>query len=116
MNRLLSAKSRIHTTMKRQTLSDRAARTRTFIQAGGLLNLSGLFDICQIEQGDDLQFDTDSQDKAATLLGILLDAVDKIPDPPDAGQMENWRASGTRLLKQRAAQKAYQKMKGRPYS
>ena len=63
--------------------------------------------------GDDLQFDIDSRDKAATLLGILLDASYAIPDPPDAGQMETWRESGTRTLKQRAAQVNYQKMKRR---
>lgn len=111
MNKLLSSQSRIHTTIKNQSLNDRRARTRTLIAIGGLVKLSGLFHICQIEEGDDLQFDINSRDKAATLLGMLLDTAYNIPDPPDAGQMESWREAGTRLLKQRAAQMVYQKKK-----
>ena len=79
-----------------------------------MVNLTALPQICQIEMGDDLQFDIDSRDKAATLLGILLDTTHTIPDPPDAGQMETWRESGVRLLKQRAAQVNYQKMNRKP--
>jgi ATP-dependent DNA ligase len=114
MNRALSSQSRIQTTTKRQTLNERAARTRTLIQTGGLLKLSGLFTVCEIEEGDDLQFDITSRDKAALLLGILMEAMDKISDPPDTRLLECWRESGTRLLKQRAAQNVYQKLKRRP--
>ena len=114
MNKALSSQSRIQTTTKKQTLNDRAARTRTLIQTGGLLKLSGLFNICEIAEGDDLQFDISSRDKAALLLGILMDAADKISAPPNIRLIECWRESGTRLLKQRAAQNVYQKLKRRP--
>lgn len=114
MNKALSSQSRAQTIANRQTLNDRAAKTKTKIQAGGLVKLSGLFDICEIEEGDDLQFDIVSRDKAALLLGILLEAANKVSNPPDAGLLEYWRGSGIRLLKQRAAQTAYQKMKRRP--
>ena len=113
INKTLSDQARLQTTIKTETLRHRRARTRTLIQAGGLLNLSGLLQICQIEEGDDLQLNFGSLDKAAVLLGILLDTADAISDPPDAGQMEAWRELGTRLLKQRAAQMTYQKMRHR---
>jgi hypothetical protein len=106
MNKLLSSRSKLNATLEG---NDRRARTRTLIQVGGIVKLSGLFPICRIEEGDNLQYDIGSRDNAALLLGILLDAVHNISDPPDAAQMETWRASGTRLLKQRAAQMAYQK-------
>ena len=113
MNNTLSSQSRIHTTINHQAVNDRRARTRLLIQLGALINLTALPQICQIEEGDDLQFDIESRDKAATLLGILLDTTHNIPDPPDAGQMETWRESGTRVLKQRAAHVNYQQRKGK---
>ena len=106
MNRILSSRSKLNATRES---NDRRTRVRMYIQVGGIVKLSGLFPICQIEEGEDLQYDIDSRDKAALLLGILLEAAEKIPDPPDAGDMESWRALGTRLLKQRAAQTAYKK-------
>jgi len=117
MNRTLSSQSRLNTVIKGQALrqssgqafNDRRARTRTLIQAGSLIKLSGLFTICEIEEGEDLQFDFNSRDKAATLLGILSEAAEAITNPPNAAQMETWRALGTRLLKQRAADVAYRK-------
>lgn len=111
MNKALSSQSRLNVTITKQAFNDRRARTRTLIQLGSLIKLSGLFAICEIEEGEDLQFDFDARDKAATLLGILSEAAEKIPNPPDAGQMETWRALGTRLLKQRAAERAYRKGK-----
>lgn len=106
MNRILSSRSKLNATLEGNA---RRARSRMLIQVGGIVKLSGLFPICQIEEGEDLQYDIDSRDKAALLLGILLDAAHNISDPPDAAQMETWCASGTRLLKQRAAQTAYKK-------
>jgi len=111
INRYLSTQSHFHAAIKAESVAYRRARTRTLIQCGGLLKISGLLEICQIQEGDDLQLDLESYDKAATLLGILLDAAVAIPNPPDSGEMETWRESGTRLLKQRAAQMTYQKGK-----
>ncbi|MEI8295765.1 MAG: conjugal transfer protein TraD, partial [Alphaproteobacteria bacterium] len=55
--------------------TERRARTRLLIQLGSLINLAGLSLLCDIEEGDDLQLDIGSRDKAALLLGILLDIV-----------------------------------------
>ena len=95
--------------MNGKTLPYRRARTRTLIQVGGLVSLSGLLSICHIEEGEDLQADIESRDKAATLLGIFLEAVEKIPNPPQAHQVECWREAGIRALKVRSAQTAYPK-------
>jgi hypothetical protein len=111
MNRTLSSSSRLNATLKGQALGDRRSRTKMLIQVGALVKMSGLLPICDIEEGEDFQFDIASRDKAAILLGIILEAVGKISSPPDAGLLECWRESGTRFLKQRAAQAAYQKAK-----
>jgi hypothetical protein len=109
INRALSAQSRLQNVIRSEAATFRRARTRTLIACGGLLKISGLLEICQIQEGEDMQFDFEAYDKAAVLLGILLDAVAAIPNPPDAGEMETWRESGTQLLKQRVAQMTYQK-------
>jgi len=88
-------------------ISPRKARTRTLIQAGGLLKLSGLFDICSIKDGDDLQADLTMLDKAATLLGILMETVRTISPNPSQQDLECWQQSGVSVLKQSAASKHY---------
>src|SRR5690606_18971758 len=77
MNRILSSRSKLNATLEGNA---RRARSRMLIQVGGIVKLSGLFPICQIEEGEDLQYDIDSRDKAALLLGILLDAAHNISD------------------------------------
>jgi hypothetical protein len=61
--------------------------------------LAGLFEICKIQEGDDLQIDIISYDKAAVLEGILLDAIQDISDPPEPQQIEAWRDAGIQLLR-----------------
>lgn len=69
INRLCAQKAAIETKLKQQQLQQRKNRTRTLIQAGGLLKSLGFFEFCQIEDGDDLQFE--DLDKATTLAGLL---------------------------------------------
>lgn len=94
--------------MQTQKDNKRRARVRTFIQAGILIKLSGLFDLCNIQEGDDLQYDINSRDKAAILVGIFLDAVHISTDTQDIQQIETWRESGIRFLKQQSAHVFYQ--------
>ena len=56
----------------------RKSQTRTKIQLGGLLLKSGLTDIVDIHQGDDLQLDFAKKDKAYILLGILANASENL--------------------------------------
>ena len=88
----------------RNQLADKAvrkARTRTLIQAGGLLNLAGFFTICGIEEGQELQLDFQSRDKAAILLGLLSEAFEKLPTEPTKEQFEYWENIGVRIMKMR---------------
>ena len=72
LNRLQSLKAQLNKKQKTYDNTDRRARTRTLIQMGGLLNMIGIPQLCGIEDGDDLQQDLQNQDKAATLLGMLV--------------------------------------------
>jgi hypothetical protein len=72
LNRLQSLKAQLSKKQKTYDNTDRRARTRTLIQMGGLLNMIGIPQLCGIEDGDDLQQDLENQDKAATLLGMLV--------------------------------------------
>lgn len=65
INRLRDRKSRL------SRVPQRAQRTRTLIQLGGLLLKSGWVDTFNIETGCDLQ-SIQHRDKAARLLGALL--------------------------------------------
>lgn len=88
----------------RKQLADKAlrrARTRTLIQAGGLLNLLGFFSVCSIEEGQDLQLDFENRDKAAILLGILSEAFERLPMDPSSEQLEFWKNIGIRVMKMR---------------
>ena len=57
--------------------ANRKRRTRTLIQVGGLVRKAGLFDLCGIDDGEDLQDRSVSQDKAAILLGWLDERLEK---------------------------------------
>ena len=56
---------------KRSLHTQRKARTRTLIQAGGLLKVAGLFELFGIQEGEDLQLSPEGQEKANALLGWL---------------------------------------------
>lgn len=81
----------------------RKARTRTLIQVGSLVNLAGLFEVCGIEEGDDLQLDITSRDKAANLLGILTHVMDTIASSPSQSELNKWKETGIMMLKKTSA-------------
>jgi hypothetical protein len=66
------------------------------IQAGGLLQKSGLMDAFCVAPGDDLQ-DYENRDKAARLLGFLTSTFEG--HTFDEMNLERWRVLGERLLK-----------------
>ena len=71
------------------------------------MSKAGLLEICQIEEGEDLQ-EGESLDKAAVLLGILLDAAEAIDnDPDEEGKRETWKEAGIRALKYAGAKATY---------
>ena len=84
--------------------SNRKARTRTMIQLGSLVSMSGLTSLLHIQEGEDLQFDMEAKDKAAMLLG----ALSELTDTNSLSRQEKWKDKGIRMLKMRN----YQNSKG----
>lgn len=82
--------------MKKQQQTHRQHRTRTFIQAAGILQKSGLMDAFLIAPGDDLQ-DHENFEKAARLLGFLNSCVEN--NTFDEANLEGWYILGERLLR-----------------
>jgi len=103
MNRSDSLIARASHIMKDKNDQKRKDRVHKLIQRGGLLNLSGLPQQCGVEETDDLQNSIEGLENAATILGILIDAVDKLSHNNDTQQMEKFKKIGTRRLKQTAA-------------
>ena len=97
INRLLAKKAALQHKMKKQKNSKRKARTRTLIQLGGLLDLTPLLSICNIELGEDLQLDY--PDKSATLLGILITFCNKLPKHFTDQDLVDFKSIGENLLK-----------------
>ena len=89
--------------MKNKSDQKRKDRVHKLIQRGGLLNLSGLPQQCGVDETDDLQNSIEGLENAATILGILIDAADKLLHNNDTQQMEKFKKLGTRRLKQTAA-------------
>ena len=96
INCLKNTLNREKSKMKNQQQSDRKLRTRTLIEAGGLLQKSGIMDAFFIEPGDDLQ-DYENLEKASRLLGFLNECFDKSDFNDD--NFEKWHSVGSRLLK-----------------
>lgn len=78
LNRLRAEKTALQFEEKKQNNRNRKMRTRTLIQIGGLLELTPLPFLCEIELGDDLQ--GEHQSKAALLLGILAKCAESLPE------------------------------------
>ena len=110
LNRLYAKRTALENKLKTRAKSERMQRTRTMIQLGGLVAKSGLVELCDIHEGDDLQIDIPSLDKAATLLGILHETMNKLTELSDKNseesaatitskQMDKFKRVGKRLLK-----------------
>lgn len=82
--------------MKKQQQTHRQRRTRTFIQAAGILQKSGIMDAFLITPGDDLQ-DHENFEKAAQLLGFLNSCLEN--NSFDEANLEDWYTLGERLLR-----------------
>ena len=95
LNRLHSAKAALQNKLKVVDKSERKSRTRTLIQLGGLLNISPLLSLCEIELGDDLQIN--HQDKADTLLGLLSTICDNLPEAINESELDHFKNLGCAL-------------------
>jgi hypothetical protein len=107
INRNTSSIAKESTVLQQENIQARKLRTRTLIQCGGLLGLSGLLEQCDIIEGEDLQHDLEGYEKAATLLGILIDANESLLHNRDARQREQFKKVGKTRMKQVAARYFY---------
>lgn len=96
LNRLYSMQTAVISEKQRTSKQMRKARTRTLIQMGALVKLSGLSDLCDIQEEEDLQINLESQDKAALLLGLLM----TIQETYSEEKKESLRKKGIRKMKQ----------------
>lgn len=90
--------------------SERKKRTRTLIQLGGLVDLSGIMDTCNITHGENLQEDAYVDGKAAILLGMLMAANESLVQQnthDQAVQKQIFKRRGITLLKQSTAKNVY---------
>lgn len=85
----------------------RKKRTRTLIQMGSLIKLSGLMEICEIEGGEDLQSNPENSDKSAILLGIFMTCVENINDHFDESTIQGFKEKGIRKLKMNSYSKTF---------
>lgn len=98
-NRARSKSAAITQKVELSNNADRKARTRTLIQLGGMVSLSGITSFLGIEEGDDLQSDFESKDKAAILLGGLCELVMMLESSPEL--KSRYLEKGINLLKTR---------------
>lgn len=99
LNRLRTTQILLERKVSQQQKSARRARTRTLIQLGGLLTMIGLTEMCGIVEGEDLQLDRTAQDKAATLLGMLVTLFEQLPPILSLEQEQAFQRKGIRALK-----------------
>jgi hypothetical protein len=99
MNRLRSQKMVIQNKLLLKSKAERKARTRTLIQVGSLVNMLGLLEMCNIQEGDDLQLDLTNHDKAATLLGMLVTLAQRLPTNLTAEQERSFKQKGINAFK-----------------
>ena len=103
VNRSRSSTAHATHRMTKRYDQGRKLRTRTLIQCGGLLSLSGLLEQCGITEGEDLQQDLGAYEKAATLLGVLMNASEALLHNNSSAQMEKFKKTGKTKMKQAGA-------------
>lgn len=96
LNRLRSEKAALQFAEKKQNNRNRKTRTRTLIQMGGLLKLTPLPSLCEIELGDNLQ--GEHQSKAALLLGIFAKYTESLPEKLSENEKHTLKTLGDTLL------------------
>ena len=104
---ILKTQQRIHkaerfkqmkmSTLQTSSASQRRARTRSLIQLGGLMELSGTLDVFGIPLGVDLQKDVSVKNNIAALFKGLLE-LNKIATSPDV-DLNLWALQGLELFK-----------------
>ncbi len=111
LNRLEAQKASLEHRQKTHNKQQRMMRTRTLIQVGGLVSITGLLDRFDIALGEDLQTDLNQMDKAATLLGVFIRVIEQIPDDLSQDDLNALKERGIALMKIHSADTHYNKQK-----
>ena len=96
LNRLNHQKANL--AFKDHNLS-RKARTRTLIQLGGLVEKSQLTHFLKISLGIDLEKDDSAKEKTCVILGILLDAHEKLHNDKNNDLYQEFHVKGLLNMK-----------------
>lgn len=96
LHRLYAERAALRHKIEKQESRTRKARTRTLIQMGGLLELTPLPALCEIQLGDDLQ--GEHQSKAALLLGIFAKYSEFLPERLSDDEKQELETLGLTLL------------------
>lgn len=96
LNRLYAEKAALKHKIEKQESRARKARTRTLIQMGGLLELTPMPALCEIQLGDDLQ--GEHQSKAALFLGMLAKYSEFLPEKLSEDEKQELETLGLTLL------------------
>ena len=99
LNRLYAEKAALRHKIEKQDNRTRKARTRTLIQMGGLLELTSLPSLCEIQLGDDLQ--GEHQSKAALFLGTLAKYAEHLPEKISDNEKQELETLGLTLMSKR---------------
>ena len=105
LNRLRSKKSALEYKLKMHTKSERMLRTRTLIQVGGLVSLSGLLERFDIALGDDLQLDEEAKSKSKIVMGVLMSVIEQLPKNLNEDDLSRLSKKGESAMTTRAIQK-----------
>lgn len=105
INRLKSQKAALETKQKIQTKRERMQRTRTLIQVGGLVSLSGLLERFEIALGDDLQLDEEAKKKSKIIMGVLMSVIEQLPKKLSEDDLKRLSKKGESAMTTRALQK-----------
>ena len=105
INRLKSQKAALETKQKIQTKNERMQRTRTLIQVGGLVSISGLLERFDIALGDDLQLDDEAKDKSKIVMGVLMSVIEQLPKHLSEEDLKRSSKKGESAMTTRAIQK-----------
>lgn len=87
INRLKASKSALEDQIKQKDYKNRKKRTRTLIQMGGLIKLSGLMELCDLHEGETYKTRYQHRNKSAILLRLLVDTANRF-EPNDSKMLQ----------------------------
>lgn len=107
LNQLHAQKAALNHQTRAKNKQARMQRTRTLIQVGGILSITGLLEKFNIEIGEDLQSDTNQMDKAAILLGVFMRVMEQIPNDLTQEEMNALKQKGISKMKMHTSHHVY---------